>query len=590
MRSVVSKTFFVIAISLVMALSSTGRTANVLKAGTGETVPEKRYNEVFDDKGNIRPHYRVVMPSWANSIHREAEFARATFLENKRGKLDSNSINLLPRMVPEKEDALKTAGVEQRDRAIQAFLHDHYSGVKSYAKNGIISEETVNSIITRSGEDGYQGLINGSTPMNFLYGPDLIRGPDGSLRALEDNIGFVGGFGDIVLAQEIAERRYPEIAQKYTYKKAIEFYHSLKARYEEQAKPFGGKVVFYADPNATDDSEDARTLELFEKLGIETLHPKSKRRLDFSKSDGVYVEDADGGHREKVGFIVLNIEHSDADLTHPAAFEKGVLDNAAAFISDKEGLRSKVLRAKVIDALQKYDPKKNKSEQLAAIQDLLKNTGFRVNLREGSKRAVGIVDAILSGRVGCSYTPGAEFVGDKEMYTYIESFIRFYLHEEPIVRNVETYMFNKPGTNEVNPAVMDRVFGKDRKGASLPNWVVKPVDGRGGDGITFGKETKADQIPALIKRIEENPGRVQAQRNTPPSMMPGNRIIDERKLTYSTRDWSVVSPVSWSRSTVADKSLLINVSAGGAVNAYFAIGAPKTRNQVRCEGLFSVAK
>lgn len=550
---------------------------------------ESRYNEVFDENGQVRPHYQKVLPAWAGRVHHMQEYERQTYEEIKRGNRDSNAINDLPRMIPESEYAEIQRGVHQRERAIQAFLKDHYSGEKLYAKKGIVSEEAVNEIIVRNGEHGYKGLLDGNTPMNFLYGPDLIRAPNGRMYALEDNIGFVGGFGDLVIAQDISQRLYPEIAQNYKFPKALSFYRQLLKLYETQAKPFGGKVLMYSDPNITDDSEDARTIELFEKLGVEVVTPTSKRRLSF-EADGVYVQGPKAEAREKVGFVVLNLEHADGDLTHPATLEKAILDAAAGFIADKKERVSKSLRQQVLETLMAYDPEHaDKTAQLAKLKYLLRETPYRVNLNEGSKRAVGLVDAILSGRVGSSYTPGAEFVGDKQMYTYIEKFIELYLGEEPIIKNVETYMFNKAGTQEVDTNVLDKIFGEDRKGRDLKNWVIKPVDGRGGDGIIFGADVKPADIPKIIAQIEESPQRRLVQRNTPPSLMPGNRIIDTRALTYSTRERAIVSPVPWSRSATADKSKLINVSSGGAVNAVFVVSERGARpSPKRCSALFSV--
>ena len=548
---------------------------------------ESRYNEVFDSNGQVREHYQGIIAQWANRVHHMQTYEAQTYQQFKRGKQDSNAINDLPRMIPKVEYDEMVKGVHQRERAIQAFLHDHYSGVKLYDGAGVISKELVHSIIVRNGEDGYQNILNGQSPMNFLYGPDLIRGPNGIFYALEDNLGFVGGFGDIVLAQEISEKLYPEIAKQYDYVKAIDFYHQLLARYRQQASQFGGKLVFYSDPHATDDSEEIRTMELFSRLGIEVLSPKSNRKFSY-EAEGVFVQDRDGQHREKVGFIILNLEHADADLSHPAVREKAILDNAAGFVSDKkEG--PKALRLKVLENLLKYDPtKKDKVADLKNLMFLLKDTGYRVTSSHGMRENKGLNDAILGGRVGSSYTPGAEFVGDKQIYTYMEKFIRFYLHEEPIIRNVETYMLNIPGTQKIDDQILDKIFGTDRKGENFRNWVIKPVDGRGGEGIIFGSQTKASDIPGIIEKMKESPHKLQVQRNTPPSMMPGNRIIDTRALTYSTKQGAIVSSVPWLRAATADRSLLINVSAGGAVVPVF-VTAKKAKGSpvISCEKLFA---
>jgi uncharacterized circularly permuted ATP-grasp superfamily protein len=89
---------------------------------------ETRYNEVFDQNGQVREHYQGVISQWANRVHHMQTYADTTFQQFKRGRQDSNSVNDLPRMIPKPEYDVIVRGVEQRERAIQAFLHDHYSG------------------------------------------------------------------------------------------------------------------------------------------------------------------------------------------------------------------------------------------------------------------------------------------------------------------------------------------------------------------------------------------------------------------------------------------------------------------------------
>ena len=67
---------------------------------------------------------------------------------------------------------------------------------------------------------------------------------------------------------------------------------------------------------------------------------------------------------------------------------------------------------------------------------------------------------------------------DKLIYTYVPDLIRYYLREEPIIRNVDTWRLEEDAARE---EVLDR----------LAELVVKPVDGSGGKGIVIGPRATA---------------------------------------------------------------------------------------------------
>ena len=58
---------------------------------------------------------------------------------------------------------------------------------------------------------------------------------------------------------------------------------------------------------------------------------------------------------------------------------------------------------------------------------------------------------------------------DKLLYTYVPDLIRYYLSEEPLLHNVESYRLDEP---DVLAWALDR----------LDQLVLKPVDGSGGSG------------------------------------------------------------------------------------------------------------
>ena len=88
---------------------------------------------------------------------------------------------------------------------------------------------------------------------------------------------------------------------------------------------------------------------------------------------------------------------------------------------------------------------------------------------------------------------------DKLVYTYVPDLIRYYLSEEPLLDNVETYRLDDPDT-------LDWVLG------SLDELVVKPVDGSGGKGIVIGPQATAAELGVLRERLRADPRGWIAQR------------------------------------------------------------------------------
>src|SRR4029079_3801103 len=85
----------------------------------------------------------------------------------------------------------------------------------------------------------------------------------------------------------------------------------------------------------------------------------------------------------------------------------------------------------------------------------------------------GIINAARLGHVTLANAVGNGVADDKLLYTYVPDLIRYYLSEEPVVANVDTWRL---GDAESRTEVLDR----------LDELVLKPVDGSGGKGIVIG--------------------------------------------------------------------------------------------------------
>ena len=119
----------------------------------------------------------------------------------------------------------------------------------------------------------------------------------------------------------------------------------------------------------------------------------------------------------------------------------------------------------------------------------------------------GLINAARAGHVTIANAVGNGVADDKLVYTYIPDLIRYYLSEEPILDNVESYRLDDP---EMLAWVLD----------SLDELVVKPVDGAGGAGIVIGPQASAAELAVLRERLQADPRGWMAQRPVALSTSP----------------------------------------------------------------------
>ena len=108
-----------------------------------------------------------------------------------------------------------------------------------------------------------------------------------------------------------------------------------------------------------------------------------------------------------------------------------------------------------------------------------------VHFRSDSMLGVpGLINAVRTGGVTLANAVGNGVADDKLIYTYVPDLIRYYLHDEPIMPNVDTWRLEEDAARE---EVLDR----------LDELVVKPVDGSGGKGIVIGPRATNEELDAL---------------------------------------------------------------------------------------------
>lgn len=168
----------------------------------------------------------------------------------------------------------------------------------------------------------------------------------------------------------------------------------------------------------------------------------------------------------------------------------------------------------------------------------------------------GLVSAVRAGRVTVSNAIGTGIADDKAVYPFVPEMIRFYLSEEPILKNVPTYLCRRP--DELAYVL-----------ANLPELVVKETHGAGGYGMLIGPRATKVEIKSFRQRIIASPETYIAQPtlalSTCPTMVGDGiapRHVDLRPFVLSGEKLSMV-PGGLTRVALNAGSLVVNSSQGG---------------------------
>lgn len=185
--------------------------------------------------------------------------------------------------------------------------------------------------------------------------------------------------------------------------------------------------------------------------------------------------------------------------------------------------------------------------------DFLDPTVFRADSMLG---VAGILEAYKAGNVALLNAVGNGVADDKAMYAYVPDMIRYYLGEEPIIENVETYLLSDPKQRDW---VLER----------LDELVVKNVGASGGYDMLIGPHATAEEREMFREKILEAPYQYIAQPTIKLSRAPAYQKgrfypchIDLRVYVIQGEETHVV-PGGLSRVALKEGSLVVNSSQGG---------------------------
>ena len=342
----------------------------------------KFYDEMFEEPGRPRPHYRQLYERLqALSIE---ELVRTQSLAD-RTHLDQGitftvygdptqterifPFDLLPRIIPHSEWRHLEQGLRQRVRALNAFLLDVY-GEQAILRDRVIPRDLVESAAH------FQRDFVGVRPPKDLYihiaGIDLIRDATGTYCVLEDNVRTPSGVSYVLESRVIMKRVFPQLFAQM------------------RVRPV--------------DHYPAQLLENLKFLSPRTDDNPTVVLLTPGVFNSAYFEHT---------FLALQMG---IDLVEGQDL---VVEGDRVFMKTTDGLRQvDVIYRRVDDAF--LDPEVFRSDSFLGVP--------------------GLVRAYRAGNVALANAIGNGVVDDKAVYAYVPKMIDYYLRETPILPNVPTYL------------------------------------------------------------------------------------------------------------------------------------------------------
>lgn len=169
----------------------------------------------------------------------------------------------------------------------------------------------------------------------------------------------------------------------------------------------------------------------------------------------------------------------------------------------------------------------------------------------------GILSAYRKGNVAIVNAIGNGVADDKAIYVYVPEMIRYYLNEEPLLKNVPTYQLGNPDEQQ---HVMK----------NIGNMVVKKTNESGGYGMLIGHMASDKEISDYKAEILKDPRQFIAQPvislSSAPCYINGKaqpRRLDLRPFALCGPQGIEIVPGGLTRVALKEGSLVVNSSQGG---------------------------
>jgi uncharacterized circularly permuted ATP-grasp superfamily protein len=175
-----------------------------------DPIADASYDEAYAAPGVARPHYAALLDALADvdlaalrdDVNARIDRAGVRFAT---GEDDAFVVDPIPRILTAAEWDALAAGLEQRVRALNAFVLDAY-GPRRIVEAGHMAGEVIDSA------EGYEPELRGRFPAAVpigVAGLDIVRAPDGTMTVLEDNVRTPSGFTYALAARRAVRDALP---------------------------------------------------------------------------------------------------------------------------------------------------------------------------------------------------------------------------------------------------------------------------------------------------------------------------------------------------------------------------------------------
>lgn len=262
-------------------------------------------------------------------------------------------------------------------------------------------------------------------------------------------------------------------------------------------------------------------------------------------------------HKILISMSPRNISNPNVVLLTPGVYNSAYYEHT--FLARQMGIPLVEGRDLVVNNNNVYMKTTSGLEQVDVIyrrldDDYLDPLVFR---QDSTLGVPGLISSYKMGNVALVNAVGNGVADDKAVYVYVPDMIKYYLNEEPILKNVPTYQMENKEEREL-------VF------ADMGNMVIKETNQSGGYGMIMGNKATDEELEKGKKAIIANPRNFIAQPiiqlSTVPCLIDGQlklRHVDLRPYALFGPDGVKIVPGGLTRVALTEGSLVVNSSQGG---------------------------
>jgi uncharacterized circularly permuted ATP-grasp superfamily protein len=281
------------------------------------------FNEMVDADETVRPHYRGFA-DWlretpservarkraeADTLFHRVGITFAVYGEQE-GTERLIPFDIVPRILPATEWKALSAGLRQRVKTLNLFLHDIYHEQEILKAERIPAEHVLKNAQYRP---EMQGLDVPNGIYAHIAGVDIVRAGQGEFYVLEDNLRVPSGVSYMLEDRKMMMRLFPELFARYSVA-PVEHYPDMLLDSLRTVSPKGvaEPVVVVLTPGAYNSAYFEHAF-LAQQMGVELVEGQDL----FVKADVVYMRTTQGPRR--VDVIYRRI---DDDFLDPLVFRK----------------------------------------------------------------------------------------------------------------------------------------------------------------------------------------------------------------------------------------------------------------------------